>query len=275
MTGTFASWIGRSVTRTDVATARLSAEYRATLDPFLFTPPDANACPPGLHWGLAPATPGMAELGPDGSEAKGLFLPPIPLPRRMWAGGSVESFAPICLGAEVTRVSTISGVKMRDGKAGPLCFVSVMHEIGAGATLLVRERHDLVFREGLPKTARPAAGSQAARGDAEWTVEPSAAMLFRFSAFTFNGHRVHYDFPYAVQQEGYGGLIVHGPLQAALLFNQASVLLGHVPKHFDYRCIAPLVAGPAISVRSTRDEDAVTGRIVGSRGTITAEGRSF
>lgn len=269
----FSSWVGRSVTREDRVTERLLAEYRATLDPYLYLPREKNACPPGFHWGLAPAMPDMNELGGDGAEAKGLFLPPIPLPRRMWAGGMVETLATILIGMDVTRVSSITDVNLRDGKSGLLCFVSVTHEIKCGTALLVRERQDLVFREGR---AKPAASSTADDGanDIEWAVELSEALLFRFSAFTFNSHRVHYDAPYAEEAEGYSGLLAHGPLQGALLFNQASVALGRVPGRFEYRCTAPLIAGSPATVTTRKGENGATGHIGDHGGVVTAEARS-
>lgn len=269
----FAEWIGRSVTREDRVTERLLAEYRVTLDPYLFKPQEKDVCPPGFHWGLAPATPAMNELGADGAEAKGLFLPPIPLKRRMWAGGTVETFAAIRIGMDVTRRAAIADVSVREGRSGPLCFVSVIHEITAQGTLLVRELQDLVFREGQAKPSAVPAPADSSN-DVEWTVDPSAALLFRFSVFTFNGHRVHYDAPYAKDVEGYGGLLVHGPLQAALLLNQAAVALGRVPAHFDYRCTAPLIGGSPATVTTRRSGNGATGRVADHGGVVTAEARS-
>src|SRR2546421_12784798 len=126
-------WVGRSVTRNDLVTDRLIGEYRATLDPFLFIAPGGDYCPPGLHWGLAPA---MTELGLDGAEALGLFLPPIAMKHRMWAGGEVETIAPIVRGMAVTRVSTVASVETREGRSGPLCFVSVNHELMSDGRLM-------------------------------------------------------------------------------------------------------------------------------------------
>ena len=271
MVENFSSWVGRGVTRTDLVTPRLVGEYRATLEPFLFRPEDERVCPPGIHWGLAPALPAMTELGEDGSEAKGLFLPPVSLPRRMWAGGQVECVGDICLGMEIARRSTISDIRMREGKSGPLCFISLTHEIRSANTLLLRERQDLVFRGGGHAPQPTSTPHEAASGDVEWTVEPTAAMLFRFSAFMFNAHRVHYDVPYAVEGDGYGGLLVHGPLQAALLLNQASRMLGRVAAGMDYRCLAPLVAGSPMAVRTRRNATGAEGRIVDHQGTLTTE----
>ena len=264
----FDRWIGRSVTRDDVVTPRLLAEYRATMAPFLFDPPQSKDCPPGLHWGLAPATPGFEQCGPDGSEAKGEFLPPIPLPRRMWAGGSIETLGPIRIGQHVSRTSTISGIKQRDGKTGPLIVLSILHAFTCAGECLLRERQDLVFRDAASKLAMPPEAPAAMAGD--WLVEASPLLLFRFSAFTFNGHRIHYDAPYAAE-EGYPGLVVHGPMQAALMFNLASAKLGRVPAKFDYRCVAPLFAGPAFGV--SFDAASATTRIIRADGATTAEGQ--
>ena len=269
MSDEFADWIGRGVTCEDVVTERLLAEYRATLAPFLFE--SADDCPPGLHWGLAPATPGMTELAPDGSEARGIFLPPIKLPRRMWAGGAIETVSPIRPGMVVRRHSMLSDIKMRAGRSGALCLVSVIHEIAAGDTLLLRERQDLVFRQAGPSASAAPAPAAEASADVHWQVMTSPQLLFRFSALTFNGHRIHYDLPYAMAVEGYAGLLVHGPLQAALLLNQAAMALGRVPRLFEYRCTAPLIAGQTISVRTSRAGDATTGRIADRIGTVTCE----
>lgn len=268
MSEVFSDWIGRSVTRNDIVTARLLAEYRATMMPWLFKPEDETNCPPGLHWGLAPATPGYDEVGPDGAESKGLFLPPISLPRRMWAGGCIETLQPIMEGQAIRRTSTISGIKFRQGSAGQLCVVSVIHEISCNDAVHIRERQDLVFREGSPKAV---IGSEAAATSGGWVVNPSPLMLFRFSAFTFNGHRIHYDEQYAAE-EGYPGLVVHGPLQAALMLNRISLALGQVPQRFDYRCMAPLFSGNAFEV--VHDLSSLTTRIIRHDGVTVTEGQA-
>ena len=267
----FEDWIGRSTSRSDHATERLLAEYRAAMAPFLFDS-GADTAPPGFHFGLAPAILDSASLGPDGAEAKGLFLPPVPLPRRMWAGGVIDTVAPIRLGAAILRRSTLTDLKMREGKAGPLYVASVMHEIEADGILAVRERQDLVFRDG--SIAKPPVTAETTAHDLSWKVDGSPVLLFRFSAFTFNGHRIHYDLDYARGVEGYAGLLVHGPMQATLLLNQLSVLRGGVPRRFDYRCLAPLVAEQTFTVESRRDGAGHAGRIVDSRGIATCEGQA-
>lgn len=265
------SWIGRRRVSEDIATPRLLAEYRSTLHRYLFAADDPNACPPGFHWALAPATPAMAETGGDGSEARDVFLPPIRQSRRMWAGGQIETLAPVLPGLPVKRTSTIADIKSRSGKSGDLYFVSIRHEIESGGRPAVRERQDLVFRDG-GSLAGHNPGSEAPLGGLQWQVDGSPLLLFRFSAFTFNGHRIHYDHPYALA-EGYDGLLVHGPLQAALMLNQAAITLGEVPRLFDYRCMAPLFGSTAFTVSSERLGGGVRSRITRHDGVTTAEAR--
>ncbi len=271
MSENFENWIGKSVTREDVITQRLQDEYRSTLSPYLFRPKVDDECPPGLHWCVALPRHNIAELGPDGAEAKGIFLPPVPLSRRMWAGGQIETLKPLRIGEEVKRVSTISDVKSRQGKTGALCFISVVHEILGNGALAIRERHDILYREANTESAQPKPPIEALRGDLEWQVEATPLLLFRFSSVTFNGHRIHYDLPYAQQVEGHGGLLVHGPMQAALTFNQLSKLQGHVPRVFDYRCVSPLIAGQTFRVLSNTEGSV----IVNADGVVTIEAQAY
>ncbi len=268
MTDSFESWIGKSVIHKDVVTQRLMDEFRATLAPYVFKPPNAEEAPPGLHWCIALPIHDIATLGPDGAEAKDTFLPPVPLPRRMWAGGKIETFSPLRLNNRVSRTSTISEVKHRDGKAGAMCFVSVIHEIKANGALAIRERHDILFREASTRASVSKIPDTPFVGDLEWRIDASAQLLFRFSAITFNSHRIHYDLPYAQNTEGYAGLLVHGPMQAALTLNQLAALGGRVPKNFDYRCVSPLIAGQTFKVASTTQG---TAKIANAQGVITIE----
>ena len=267
MSDNFENWIGKSVTREDVITQRLQDEYRATLSPHLFKPKSDDECPPGLHWCVALPRQNIAELGPDGAEAKGVFLPPVPLPRRMWAGGQIETVKPLRVGDQLKRVTTISDVKSRDGKTGKLCFISVVHEIFGNGAMAIRERHDILYREANIENAPPKPPAEAPKGDLEWRVEATPLLLFRFSSVTFNGHRIHYDLPYAQQVEGYNGLLVHGPMQAALTLNQLSTLQGQIPRVFDYRCVSPLIAGQTFRVLSNSEG----AKIVNELGVVTIE----
>ena len=254
--------IGRTTHDEDAVTQRLASAYRATLAPHLANVNDGEA-PLAIHWCLAPPAAPMAALGDDGHAAKGEFLPPVPLPRRMWAGGSIETLAPLRLGDCVRRTSIVEDVTVKDGRTGTLCFVAVRHELSTDRGLAIRERHDIVYRD-LPTRSTASAGMPRvdARADAKverpemdlvWTVETSPVLLFRYSALTFNGHRIHYDQPYVTGVEGYAGLVVHGPLQASLLFNLAATLGGRAPRMFNYRGVAPLIVGEPLRVCGRRE----------------------
>ncbi|MGY2049336.1 FAS1-like dehydratase domain-containing protein [Methylobacterium sp. JK268] len=254
-------WIGRSRIVEDVVTPRLAAEYRATFAPHL-APVGEGEAPLALHWCLAPETPAAETLGPDGHAAKGGFLPPVPLPRRMWAGGEIEILQPLRLGDRVARRETVADVAAKEGRTGTLCFVTVRHAYETARGLAIRERQDIVYREaarpGAPAAAPPPA-PESPPAEAAWTVPATPVLLFRYSAMTFNGHRFHYDHPYATQVEGYPGLVVHGPLQASLLLNLAAVLLGRVPERFRYRGVSPLIAGGTFRVAGRREAGGFSG----------------
>ncbi|TNC14991.1 protein dehydratase [Methylobacterium terricola] len=242
------SWIGRTREVEDVVTPRLVAEYRATLAPHL-APVAEGEAPLALHWCLAPETPAADALGPDGHAAKGGFLPPVPLPRRMWAGGEVETLAPLRVGDRVVRRESVADVTVKRGRTGTLCFVTVWHEYLTERGPAIRDRQDIVYREASrPGDAAPAAKPAPDEDAAAWSVEANSVLLFRYSAMTFNGHRFHYDQPYATQVEGYPGLVVHGPMQASLLLNLAASRLGRVPARFRYRGVAPMIAGSHFAV---------------------------
>ena len=235
------SWIGRSETMSEPLSPQLVTRFNATVG--RDTPAEAgNAAPLMIHFCLAQPVAGLDSLGPDGHPARGGFLPPVPLPRRMWAGGEIDFREPPVIGSVVTRHSTIKTVEIKQGRSGVLCFVTVMHDYSADGRLCVRERQDLVYRD-PPNTdgAGPGAPADPAPGGTHHrTATPTPTMLFRFSAITFNGHRIHYDAPYAREVEGYGGLVVHGPLQATLMAHMAADLHGKTPSRFSFRGKSPL-----------------------------------
>lgn len=265
----FKDWIGRSVTREDVVTRRLLAEYRATLSPYLHETSE-YVCPPGLHFCLAPALPAPKDIGPDGAERKGLFLPPIALPRRMWAGGSIETLRPLRLNENIRRTSRIADIRYKHGGSGELCLVSILHEIEGEDSLAIRERQDLVFREAAAAQA-PLPGSDEDLLGADMTVDASSLFLFRFSAVTFNGHRIHYDLAHAME-EGYPNLLVHGPLQATLMLNLAARHMGGTPRNFIYRCLLPLYGGGRFGI--SFEADGAKTRIIRTDGFTAAEGQA-
>lgn len=255
-------WIGRGDEAADIITPHLILRLRATLfrEPVLPAPGDET--PLTTHWCLAPPVVSFHEIAQDGHPAKGGFLPPVPLPRRMWAGGKLEFFERPRVGDEVRRVSKISDVVEKSGSSGLLCFVTVTHDIFTPRGLAIRERQDLVYREAPTPSASAAPASTAkAASQRQSSAAPSAqhsvsykadpVLLFRYSALTFNGHRIHYDRQYAMQEENYRGLVVHGPLQATLLAEFAADLRrGALPKSFEYRGVAPLFEGEQFSLNA-------------------------
>jgi 3-methylfumaryl-CoA hydratase len=207
-------WLGKETVAEDDITAFPLTTMAATLD----REESGNAVPPLWHWlYFLPVAP-MSEVGPDGHPKRGGFLPPVPLPRRMWAGGRLTFHAPLKVGEHATRTSTIANIEDKTGRSGRLVFVTVQHTIEAGGELKLEEEHDIVYRDAPQEGARPPQPQLAPEGET-WSrrIDADAVMLFRYSALTFNGHRIHYDHPYVTQVEGYPGLIVHGPLIATLL----------------------------------------------------------
>ncbi|MDX8534155.1 MaoC family dehydratase N-terminal domain-containing protein [Mesorhizobium sp. VK25A] len=246
---TLQKWVGRTREVEDIATPRLLASFEATLGPHAVRLDEA---PPGLHWCLTPDIADASELGPDGHAAKGGFLPPVPLPRRMWAGSDMRFLAPIRSGDTVRRRSTISAVEEKQGRSGPLTFVTVRHEIANAAGPVVEEDQIIVYRAaeaGVPAPAQPAAPRLAASHERIVDVDP--VLLFRYSALTFNGHRIHYDAPYAANVEHYPGLVIHGPLQATLLMNFAAVIAGQAPRRFSFRGVRPAIGPQALLLSGT------------------------
>jgi 3-methylfumaryl-CoA hydratase len=237
----YTRWLGRRRESQDMVTYTPTRGLAAMLD----TPPPANVAqvplPPAWHWLYFLSMSPTAMLSPDGAEARGDFLPPIELPRRMWAGGRFEFHQPIRLGDRIERVSTIESIDRKSGKQGPLVFVTVNHEISTGSGRAISEEQVIVFRP--PSAPGDAAAPQPAPAKSDWRREivPDPVLLFRFSALTFNSHRIHYDRAYATGVEGYPGLLVHGPLQALLLLELLREQLGNrIIRHFDYRALGPI-----------------------------------
>ncbi|MBM3771517.1 MAG: acyl-CoA dehydrogenase [Acidimicrobiia bacterium] len=253
-------WIGRSESYTDRVTPTPVAALAATLDRDDPLPALGDPLPPLWHWlYFLPLHPAR-DIGPDGHAKRGGFLPPVPLPRRMFAGGRYRFDRPLRVGDAITRVSRIVDVRAKDGRSGPLVFVIVRHEVSSEGELALVEEHDIVYRDHarLETVAGPAgarASAQAARAVATdtpaRTAEDAAAwrervcaddvLLFRYSALTFNGHRIHYDRRYATEVEGYPGLVVHGPLIATLLVDLLRRRMPGVDiAEFSFRAVSPL-----------------------------------
>ena len=237
-----ASWIGRTEQIGDEAARAPALALAATLDRDAAGLERGDSLPPLWHWiYFTPKAPGR-EIGADGHPRRGGFLPPVTLPRRMWAGGRLAFHAPIRIGDALTRTSTIADVRRRDGKTGALVFVTVRHEIARDGVALLTEEHDIVYR-GLPQPGAVSPSPERAPVDESTsrTVTPDPVLLFRYSALTFNGHRIHYDRSYVTGVEGYPGLIVHGPLIATLLMDEAlRQRPGLVVRRFSFKAVQPL-----------------------------------
>jgi 3-methylfumaryl-CoA hydratase len=235
------SWIGRSEQRTDTITAAPLAALAAALDRDDPAPATGTAVPPLWHWLYFLPIARQSELGPDGHPRRGGFLPPVELPRRMWAGGRLTFERPLRVGEVATRTSRIDDVTAKDARSGPLVFVTVHHALSTPEGHAISEAHDIVYR-GLPAPGS-AATPQRAPTDETFarTVVPDDVLLFRYSALTFNGHRIHYDRRYVTEVEGYPGLVVHGPLIATLLLD---LLRRERPTatvaRFDFKAVSPL-----------------------------------
>jgi 3-methylfumaryl-CoA hydratase len=245
-------WIGRSTQVSDTVTAQLTKGLRATLFLEIGEPKVGDAAPITVHWCLGQPVVAVSELGPDGHPARGGFLPPVPLPRRMWAGGELEFVDALRVGDEVTRTSRIADVTLKTGSTGTLCFVAVDHLIATSRGTAIRERQDIVYRNVSPAASGSMkSGSPPPAAQHRETHMADTVLLFRYSALTFNGHRIHYDRDYVTRVEGYPGLIFHGPMQAALMVEFAAKLRGgRVPKKFSYRGVQPLFEGSEFSVNA-------------------------
>ncbi|HNU10442.1 MAG TPA: MaoC family dehydratase N-terminal domain-containing protein [Rubrivivax sp.] len=247
------TWIGKETIDDDVLSSRHARLMAATLglaqDAFV----DGAELPPLWHWLYFLEGLPAGELGRDGHPARGGFLPPVPLPNRMWAGGRLEFRAPLALGSRVRKRSAVRSVEHKRGRSGNLVFVTVRHEILDGDRVAITEDQDLVYKQpGLPGAApspstASAAGLQASHSE---LFEATSTLLFRYSALTFNGHRIHYDQDYCRKVEGYANLVIHGPLQATLLAGMAARLGAGPLRHFRYRALRPSLLGTALTVNA-------------------------
>ena len=271
----WSAWIGREETRADRIEVGAYSRWLATLDR---AAPAGDAVPQGYHWALCTPDAATAALGRDGhplrDDSPASFLPPIPQPRRMWAASKVEFVAPLRLGQAVERRSKVLSVTAKSGGSGPLVFVEVEHLTSGNGALAVREVQSLVYRDaapaGSPSVPPPVGDStfDPAGWQAHRAIVPSEPLLFRYSALTFNSHRIHYDLAYATGEEGFRGLVVHGPLTATLLLDLARRELGdNALKSFAFRGVSPAICGEMLHL-VLRSKDAAW-----ELGAFAADGR--
>jgi 3-methylfumaryl-CoA hydratase len=251
------SWIDRTESVRDVATVVPLRALSATLDCDSSAIDLGSDVPPCWHWLYFLPLHSQSEIGPDGHGKRGGFLPPVSLPRRMWAGSRIEFLAPIRAGQAISRTSRISDVSMKNGRTGPLVFVNLHHEICAEGQVFIREEHDIVYRD-MPQPSEPATAGEPAPTNATWTreIRPDDVLLFRYSALTFNGHRIHYDRRYVTEVEGYPGLIVHGPLIATLLLDLLHRQMSTAQvRRFSFKAMRPIFDIAPFSVCGRMESD--------------------
>ena len=252
------SWINKTEQHHDVVDHQKAVALSAALNKA--APQNGASLPPLWHWMYFWSIAAQSELGSDGHPARGGFLPPVPLPRRMWAGGRLQFESALLIGSEATRTSRILSVDAKTGKSGPLAFVTVEHRIAVDDAIKIVEEHDIVYRD-MPQPGAVAPLPPDAPAQSLWNkvITPDPVLLFRYSALTFNGHRIHYDRSYVTEVEGYPGLIVHGPLIATLLVG----LLGEkMPSSqlvsFSFRAVSPLFDTEPFTVCGQPAEDGET-----------------
>jgi 3-methylfumaryl-CoA hydratase len=254
-------WVGRSETVRDSFNPTPVLALNATLDHPPAPVVAGTPLPPLWHWLYFLPLHRQSEIGADGHAKRGGFLPPVPLPRRMWAGSQFEWHGPLKVGDAVARTSTIADVTEKEGRTGKLVFVKVRHELrcNGAADPALTEFHDIVYREAKqPGDVDPPPVAAATGATWQRAIVPDDVLLFRYSALTFNGHRIHYDRQYVTQVEGYPGLIVHGPLIATLLMD---LLRRHAPDAevatFKFKAVRPTFDLHPFQVNGQRDGNTV------------------
>ncbi|MDP3137528.1 MAG: MaoC family dehydratase N-terminal domain-containing protein [Burkholderiaceae bacterium] len=245
-------WIGKTRSDQDILSVRHARLMAATLGLGTDNLREGDPLPPLWHWLYFLEGAPASELGSDGHPARGGFLPPVPQSNRMWAGGQLSFHAPLRLGQAVERVSRISNVEHKSGKSGPLIFVTVEHKVSADGRVAITELQDIVYKQPGPPARAGTPQAQPAP-ERSRSVTPDSTCLFRYSALTFNGHRIHYDADYCRQVEGYDNLVIHGPLIATLLAGFAAEGLGTAGlSRFSYRAVQPSLLGVTLTLNTLR-----------------------
>jgi len=244
------SWIGKTEIVEDILTPSLEQKFRATLDMDVESPKLGDEASLGIHWTLAPSVTKFSELGKDSHAARGGFLPPVPLPRRMWAGCETEFLSPLYVGDHIVRKSSIIDVSLKDGKTGKLCFVKVKHVFGVKNQNVLNEFQNIVYRDMGKSVPTFKVPFPFEKGELEEEIFTHPTLLFRYSAITFNGHRIHYDYKYCKEEENYKDLVFHGPLQATLLLRASEKLANKKVKKFIHKGTAPVFANENLKLKA-------------------------
>lgn len=251
-------WVGRSSTDQDVLSLRHARLMAATVGLAPESITEDTPLPPLWHWIYFLEGRPPAELGRDGHAARGGFLPPVPLSNRMWAGGRLEFHRPLRLGLSAEKESRILSVDHKRGRSGDLVFVAVEHRFVQGGELALLEIHDIVYKEPSPPGKAAAPGGESREHRHSKPFEPDSTLLFRYSALTFNGHRIHYDQDYCREVEGYPNLVIHGPLCATMLAGYAEEISGRRLKSFDYRALRPNLLGNRLTLNASDESGGVS-----------------
>jgi len=272
-------WLGRTEAHTDQVTPTPIAALAATLDRADPPPAQGDVLPPLWHWLYFLPIHRLSESGPDGHPKRGGFLPPVPLPRRMWAGSRIQFHQPLRVGDAIARVSQITDVSHKSGRSGDLVFVQVKHTLSNPQGLALSEEQNIVYRDN-PRPDDPVVPPISAPEAHDWSreIHPSDVLLFRYSALTFNSHRIHYDRRYVTEVEGYPGLVVHGPLVATLLLDLVrQELPGAELKEFSFRAVRPIYDTASFSVCGRVEADGKTIKLWGkdAQGWLTTDARAL
>ena len=267
-TETYRGWIGRTEQLSDPLSPTQALAAAATFDDTTTALGGGAALPPLWHWFyFLPRAP-QAMLSEDGHPQRGGFLPPISYPRRMFAGARLRFHQPLRLGQAAERVGEIRDIVLKSGRSGHLAFVTVAYRFMQNGELCIEEEQDIVYREPGAAVPAPVVSDWPAVPEGAWSrmITPDPRLLFRFSALTFNAHRIHYDRPYAQQAEGYPGLVVHGPLTAMLLLDLVRQSTPHTITGFSFRGLAPLFDLAPFRLIGQRDGDQVQLQAQGPNG---------
>lgn len=264
-------WLGSERESFDVITPRLANGLAAVLDESCDLV-EGDLAPVGIHWCLSPDIAPMSGLGADGHPARGAFLPPVPLPRRMWAGGELRFSGVFRVGDKVRRLSRVENIEVKEGRSGTLCFVTVHHEYSVSGSIILNEQHDIVYRALEASSGTKPPKADVVEPDMMLEIDGTPTLLMRYSAVTFNGHRIHYDRDYCIHEEFYSGLIVHGPLQANYMLRMAFELNDNrLPERFSFRGLSPLFDGSMFTINAKRDDSGNKFWVLNSDGAITMQ----
>jgi 3-methylfumaryl-CoA hydratase len=255
----YSKWIGTAQRLADDIHVGPARSMLALLDDTMTEIADGSPLPPMWHWLYFLPRALQSEIGPDGHPKRGDFMPPIELPRRMFAGARLAFPHPLLIGQPAERIATIRSISEKEGASGRLVFVSVNYQIRQGGHVCIEEDQDIVYRGLGGVTPAPVVTALPPPPPGAWvrTVRPDPVLLFRYSALIFNGHRIHYDRTYAVETERYPGLVVHGPLTATLLIELVRQNSRRPVRRFAFRARAPLFDIAAFRVIGVPDQDSV------------------